>query len=85
MAIDEGARHRLHSKLEEVIGSEEAATLMTQLLPLGREDLATKQDLREVANQLREDVERLARRLIMWTSSMIIAAVGFAFAVGRLG
>ena len=128
MAIDEAARHRLHAKLEQVIGAEEAAILMSQLPSAGWPDLATEKDVSQLGyalrtemnalgyalrtemnalgdslrgemnalegrlrgemnalgNQLRTEMERLATRLIMWTSSMIVAAVGLAFAAGRI-
>jgi hypothetical protein len=45
MAIDERARHELHRKLEEVLGANEAATLMSHLPPVGWADVATKHDL----------------------------------------
>jgi hypothetical protein len=45
MAIDERARHELHRKLEEVLGPNEAATLMSHLPPVGWADVATKHDL----------------------------------------
>lgn len=50
MAIDERARHELHRKLDEVLGPQEAATLMAHLPPVGWADVATKDDL----NHLRE-------------------------------
>jgi hypothetical protein len=45
MAIDERSRHQLHVKLEEVLGPEEASTLMAHLPPVGWADVATKRDL----------------------------------------
>lgn len=45
MAITEGNRHRLHRKLEELLGEDEAATLMEHLPPVGWADVATKSDL----------------------------------------
>jgi hypothetical protein len=45
MAIDEGSRHRLYEKLDQLLGSEEATTLMSLLPPVGWADVATKQDL----------------------------------------
>ena len=45
MAVDEHGRHRLHRKLEEVLGPEEAGILMDHLPPRGFGDLATKGDL----------------------------------------
>jgi hypothetical protein len=53
MAIDERARHELHRKLEEVLGAEEAATLMAHLPPVGWAEVATKHDLA----QLREYID----------------------------
>lgn len=53
MAIDERARHELHRKLEEILGAEEAATLMAHLPPVGWADVATKHDLA----QLREYID----------------------------
>ena len=44
MAIDERTRHQLYLRLEEVLGDEEANTLMEHLPPVGWADVATKQD-----------------------------------------
>jgi hypothetical protein len=87
MAIDERARHRLYRKLEEILGSEEAGTLMDHLPPAGFADLVTKDDLRlgleSLEHRLTAKIENMARRLIMWTSSMFLAGVALAFAAGR--
>ena len=94
MSVDERSRHRLYRKLEEVLGSEEAGTLMDHLPPAGFSDLVTKDDLRLGLDSLeqrlkaeiqglRADTESLARRLIMWTSSMVLAAAALGFAAGR--
>jgi hypothetical protein len=87
MTIDERSRQRLYRKLDEIIGSEEATTLMELLPPVGWADVATKQDLRlelqALRHELHADMERLARRVIMWTSSLVVAGLGLAFAVGR--
>lgn len=45
MAIDERTRHQLFLRLEEVLGDEEANTLMEHLPPVGWADVATKHDL----------------------------------------
>ena len=45
MAITDDARHRLYRRLEEVLGNEEATTLMEQLGHVSWTDLATKRDL----------------------------------------
>lgn len=57
MAVDERARHELHRKLEQVLGADEAATLMSHLPPVGWADVATKHDvilLKQDLAQLRE-------------------------------
>jgi hypothetical protein len=62
MAIDERARHELHRKLEEVLGAEEAATLMAHLPPVGWADVATKRDLILLKQDLAQFEERMNLR-----------------------
>lgn len=57
MAMDEGARHVLHVKLEQVLGDEEATTLMNSLPPVGWADVATKADLDQFAVRLRTEFQ----------------------------
>ena len=89
MATDEGARHRFFQKLDRVLGSEEAGTAMSLLPPAGFNwsELVTKNDLRVAIESLRHelhaDMERLARRVVMWTSTMMVALAALAFAAGR--
>ena len=45
MVLSDQQRHGLHGRLEEVLGREHAAALMTQIPPTGWADMATKQDL----------------------------------------
>jgi hypothetical protein len=52
MAISEESRHQLHSKLDEVLGPAEAATLMAHLPPVGWADVATKRDLAELERRV---------------------------------
>jgi hypothetical protein len=67
---------------------------MDHLPPTGFADLATTDDvlaLRSelvaridgIEHRLTATMEQLARRLVMWTSSMILAASALAFAAGR--
>jgi hypothetical protein len=49
MAITEQDRHRMYQRLEEVLGHEEASTLMEHLPPLGWADVATKRDVEHLA------------------------------------
>jgi hypothetical protein len=60
MAIDERSRHILFLKLEEVLGSEEATTLMEHLPPVGWADVATKRDLDQLAVATKRDIDQLA-------------------------
>jgi hypothetical protein len=64
MAVDEQARHRLHQKLEQVLGAEEAGILMEHLPPRGFGDLATKGDLElsRAATKADIDVLRVATK-----------------------
>lgn len=52
MAIDERSRHELHRKLEEVLGPDEAATLMAHLPPVGWADVTTKHDLAQLEERM---------------------------------
>jgi len=83
MPVDERARHLLYRKLEAVLGPEEAGTLMGHLPPAGWADLATKRDLEILEHRLTAKIEQSARRLVMWTSSMVVALAALAFAAGR--
>ncbi len=42
MAINEQSRHRLFTKLEGVLGQQDASVLMEHLPPVGWADVATK-------------------------------------------
>jgi hypothetical protein len=52
MTVDDQTRLRLHRRLEEVLGADEANTLMAQLPPVGWRDVATKQDLEVLGARL---------------------------------
>ena len=56
MAISEESRHRMYGRLEEVLGVEEAATMMAHLPPVGWADVATKRDLDAFAGLLRAEM-----------------------------
>ena len=59
MAVDEAARHRLHDRLEQVLGVEEATILMAHLPPVGWADVATKRDLDALAAATKRDHDAL--------------------------
>jgi hypothetical protein len=49
--LDERARNRMHNRLREVMGDDVADTMMDSL-PMGRHELATKQDLQLLEQSL---------------------------------
>lgn len=64
MAIDERERHRLHERLDEVLGPEEAATLMGHLPPVGWGDVARRGDLDQFESRLESRLEAALHREI---------------------
>ena len=63
MALDERARHELHRKLEEVLGADQANTLMEMLPPVGWADVATKRDLDALESRFDLRLEAVEHRL----------------------
>ena len=63
MALDERARHELHRKLEEVLGADQAGTLMEMLPPVGWADVATKRDLDALESKFDLRLEAFEQRL----------------------
>lgn len=63
MATSASARHHLFRTLENVLGDEDAATLMDHLPPGGWDDVATKADLRELGSELRGEIAGLRTEL----------------------
>ena len=59
MVVDERARHRLYRKLEEVLGSEEAASLMAHLPPVGWGEVATQRDIEGLRVATKQDLQQL--------------------------
>jgi hypothetical protein len=57
MAVDEAARHQLYNSLEATLGPEPTSTLMSLLPPVGWADVATKQDLAALENNLRTAID----------------------------
>jgi phytoene dehydrogenase-like protein len=64
MPVDERSRHALYLRLEQVLGHEEAATLMESLPSTGWSDVATKRDLEHLAEVNRQEHQALEHRLM---------------------
>ena len=85
----------MYLKLEEILGAEEAETLMEHLPPVGWADVATKRDLDhlrvELAVELRGDMKDLAlsferelRSLTLKILAGVTAIAGIALTIARL-
>lgn len=67
MPVDDRTRLQLHRRLEEVLGAEDAATLMDHLPPVSWADVATKQHVDALAAvtkaELRAEIAELRTEL----------------------
>ena len=90
MDVDERARHQLRQRLTEVLGPDEAGTLMASLPPSGYAELATKTDLRRVKEELelkidvtkqelRAEMQGLGRSLTLSLVTMLAIINGIFF------
>lgn len=59
MAITDAERHRLHTKLDHVLGEEDAAVLISHLPPSGWSDVARGRDLDHLEERLTLRIDRL--------------------------
>ena len=83
-------RHRLHNHLEQLLGPEDAATLMEHLPPSEWNELATRSDLallrsdveelrsemREFRTEMRQDMRDFERRITEHVDLRVKASVG---------
>ncbi|HEX9889720.1 MAG TPA: hypothetical protein VGA69_09600, partial [Nitriliruptorales bacterium] len=63
MTVTERRRHRLHQKLDEVLGLDDATTTMELLPPTGWADVARRDDLDRLEVSLRGEIERVETSL----------------------
>ena len=63
MPITEKSRHELYRRLEEILGPDEANTLMEHLPPVGWADVATKDDLQQFESRVDTKIDSLDARL----------------------
>jgi len=73
MAVDERARHELFRKLETVLGTEDAVTLMEHLPPGGYTELATKQDLVALEYKMLAAIKQETRTLVFALVGVVVS------------
>ncbi|MGQ0825402.1 MAG: hypothetical protein ACT4OX_10320 [Actinomycetota bacterium] len=73
MAVDERARHGLFRKLESVLGTDDAVTLMEHLPPGGYTELATKQDLVALEYKLLAAMKQETRTLVLALVGVVVS------------
>ncbi len=99
MVLDERRRQQMYRKLEEILGPDEASTLMEPLPPVGWGDVARQSDIVLLRRDLDNMAERLSDRfeaklesklnsqtktLVALMSAQTLAVAGLAFAAARL-
>lgn len=86
MSVDESQRHQLYTRVVEVFGAEEADILMAHLPPGGYPNLATREDildLRQEMRQLRSDLKSFTLWTILTVNLVLaLAFAGIAFGAG---
>jgi len=95
MTVDDRTRLNLHRKLDEVLGADEADTLMAHLPPVTWQDVATKGDIRAseavlrseigaVEAGLRGEIAQAMERQIRWMVTFNTALAAVTLAAARL-
>ena len=99
MAVDDCRRHRLYRRLEEVLGQDEAGTLMDHLPPVGWADVARRSDTEALRQEMVHLEDRLSDRfdaklesklnsqtktLVGLMTAQVVTVAGLAFAAARL-
>jgi len=70
MVVSEESRHVLYQRLEEVLGRQEATTLMEHLPPVGWADVATRRDIDELRVATQRNIEGLHASLDAYRRSI---------------
>ncbi|MDQ3304925.1 MAG: hypothetical protein M3535_02900 [Actinomycetota bacterium] len=62
MPVDERSRHQLFNHLEDVLGPDDAATLIEHLPPVGGADVATKADVESLEVRMNQRFDQVEAR-----------------------
>ena len=82
--IDEASGHRLHLRLDDVLGHDEANVLMEYLPPVGWADVATKQDLQALENKLLAAFRGETQKILFSMMAFFTALAGLFLAAAKL-
>ena len=83
LSITEAERHQLYIRLEQILGPDEATSLMEHLPPVGWADVATKRDLDHLGSELRGDFFRELHRQTYSVIGSLTAIIGIALVIAR--
>ena len=94
MAIHERSRHELYLRLEEVLGPDQANTMMEHLPPVGWADVATKRDLDalrlemqvvkgDIIGTLRAELVNQTKAMFLAIVTIVLTMAGLVFALAR--
>jgi hypothetical protein len=81
MSVDERARHQLFVKLEQVLGAEEATTLMETLPPVSHDEIVTKTYLDLRLEALKHE---LIAKMSQQTRTIVFALVAVVVSISSV-
>lgn len=82
MTSRESARHSLYARLEELLGHENADTLMTSLPTQGTQNLATRLDIDRIEGRLDRLESKLDQQIRTYTVTTVGAMTGLTAIFG---
>jgi len=80
MTISEDSRHHLHNTLDDLLGPQDAGTLMAYLPPVGWSDVATRRDLDLLEARFAHRLEHELRLMTWRITVVIVTALSIAIA-----
>jgi hypothetical protein len=85
--MDEATWHRIHGQLEQLLGSEEAAAIMTVLRVDEQFDqmrFHISSSIAELRADIRAELNQHYRSMLQWTVGAILTAGALGVAIGQL-